>query len=348
MSQSVFSDVGRILAIGDLHGNYPGFKRILHEAGILDDHGHWRARDTHLVQLGDILGRGGEPGKIFKLLKRLEAEAPEFGSRVHVLLGNHEAMCMSGLILYNTMEEFQDLAGEEWLESADTPKSGRDGSAVVAIAAEAAGAEAAEREAAETETMAAAANVREQAGHGRGRLGAALDPKLGKRLDMLGCREFRAAMSPLGKVGSWLLGHDSAVSINKNLFVHGGLNRAHGCMPLQQLNERVRAELSDDGLPDAGEDVMLRRDGPQWNRDFTLRRNAAREAELGEVLDYHGCSRMVVGHTPTSCIDPSRAGRIVPLYGDRLYCIDTGIGKTYGSKLSALNVERGAASALYF
>ena len=27
------------------------------------------------MQLGDILGRGGEPGKIFKLLKRLETEA---------------------------------------------------------------------------------------------------------------------------------------------------------------------------------------------------------------------------------------------------------------------------------
>jgi calcineurin-like phosphoesterase family protein len=304
MTQSVFSDVVRILAIGDLHGNYPGFKRILRQAGILDAHGHWCARDTHLVQLGDILGRGGEPGKIFRLLKRLETEAPDFGSRVHVLLGNHEAMCMSGLILYNTMEEFQDLAGEDLLENGDKPDCGSDG--------------------------------------------PALDPKLGKRLDMLGCREFRAALSPTGKVGSWLLGHDSAVSINGNLFVHGGLNRAHGCMPLRQLNDRVRTELSDDGPPDAGEDVMLRRDGPQWNRDFTLRRNAAREAELAEVLDYHGCSRMVVGHTPTHCIDPSRAGRIVPLYGDRLYCIDTGIGKTYGANLSALNVERGTPSALYF
>ena len=338
MSQSVFSDVGRILAIGDLHGNYPGFKRILHEAGILDANGHWCARDTHLVQLGDILGRGGEPGKIFKLLKRLEAEAPEFGSRVHVLLGNHEAMCMSGLILYNTMEEFHDLAGEDLLEKADKSKPGSDGSAVETITA---GAMAAAADAAE-------AGSRETPGRGRGRLAAAPDPKLGKRLDMLGCREFRAALSPCGKVGSWLLGHDSAVSINGNLFVHGGLNRAHGCMPLQQLNDRVRAELSDDGAPNAGEDVMLRRDGPQWNRDFTLRRNAAHEAELGEVLEYHGCARMVVGHTPTYCIDPSRAGRIVPLYGDRLYCIDTGIGKTYGAKLSALNVERGAASALYF
>lgn len=338
MSKSVFSDVGRILAIGDLHGNYPGFKRILHEAGILDGHGHWCARNTHLVQLGDILGRGGEPGKIFGLLKRLEREAPEFGSRVHVLLGNHEAMCMSGLILYNTIEEFQDLAAEDLLEKGAKPESGPDWTAVEAIAEEALAA------AAEAE----AADGRGAKGRGRGSSGNAPDPKLGKRLDMLGCREFSAALSPKGKVGRWLLGHDSAVSINGNLFVHGGLNREHGCMPLQQLNDRVRAELSDDGPPDAGEDVMLRRDGPQWNRDFTLRRNAAREAELGEVLDYHGCSRMVVGHTPTTCIDPARAGRIVPLYGDRLYCIDTGIGKTYGAKLSALNVERGAASALYF
>ena len=38
---------------------------------------------------------------------------------------------------------------------------------------------------------------------------------------------------------------------------------------------------------------------------------------------------MVVGHTPTHCIDPTRAGRNVPLYGDPLNCIDTGIGKTY-------------------
>lgn len=343
MPQSVFSEVGRILAIGDLHGNYPGFMRILYGTGILDAHGHWCARNTHLVQLGDILGRGGEPGKIFKLLKRMEAEAPEFDSRVHVLLGNHEAMTMSGLLLYNTLEEFQDLADEELLESRGKPKTVSDWSAVEAIEAEAVAAASLAKA-----YGAADAEGRDAAGTGHKPLGSALDPKLGKRLDMLGCREFRAALSPSGKVGRWLVGHDSAVSINGNLFVHGGLNRAHGCMPLQQINDRVRTELTDDGLPDAGEDLMLRRDGPQWNRDYTLRRSAAREAELGEVLDYHGCARMVVGHTPTSCIDPARAGRIVPLYGDRLYCIDTGIGKTYGGKLSALNVERGAASALYF
>src|SRR3954452_16451359 len=119
MSQSVFSEVGRIIAVGDLHGNYAGFKRILHETGLVDKRGHWRAKDTHLVQLGDVLGRGGEPGKIFRLLKRLEQEAVEFESRVHLLLGNHEAMSMSGLLIYNTLEEFQDLADQNLLNPAD-------------------------------------------------------------------------------------------------------------------------------------------------------------------------------------------------------------------------------------
>lgn len=300
-SQSVYSGAGRVVAIGDLHGNYQGFRRILMETGLIDKRGHWRARDTHLVQLGDILGRGGEPGKIFRLLQRLEAEAPEMGSKVHVLLGNHEAMSMSGLILYNTLEEFQDFADEELLDDGAKRKPARP-----------------------------------------------LDPKLGKRLDMMGAREFRAALSPYGKVGSWLLGHDSAVSVNGDLFVHGGLNRAHGCMPLQALNERVRNELSDDGAPNAGKDVMLRRDGPQWNREYTLRPGPEREAELGEVLAFHGCGRMVVGHTPTSCIRPGEAGRIVPLYRDRLWCIDTGIGRTYGGHLSALSIERGSPKPLYF
>lgn len=308
MSQSVFPDVGRVVAIGDLHGNIAGFREILRRTGITDEHGDWTARDTHLVQLGDILGRGGEPGKIFRLLQRLEVQAPAFGSRVHVLLGNHEAMSMTGLLLYNTMEEFQDMAAEDWLGS-DTESGNRP----------------------EAEE---GVPTRES--------------KLGKRMEMMGCGGFRAALAPGGKAGAWLAGHDSAVSINGYLFVHGGLNREHGCMDLDVLNDRVRGALGAGLAPDAGKDIMLRRDGPQWNREFTLRPCAARKSELREVLDYHGCSNMVVGHTPTSCIDPAKKGRIVSMYGRRLYCIDTGIGKTYGGNLSALTLEKGEAAALHF
>ncbi|HLP40606.1 MAG TPA: metallophosphoesterase, partial [Fibrobacteria bacterium] len=120
---SVFSGAGRIVAVGDLHGNHDGLRRILQGAGLIDRRDRWCAWDTHLVQLGDVLGRGGEPGKIFRLLKRLEEEAPAFGSRVHLILGNHEAMTLSGMHLYNTEEELRDLAETNLLETAVAEKA---------------------------------------------------------------------------------------------------------------------------------------------------------------------------------------------------------------------------------
>ncbi len=321
LSQSSFSEIGRIVAVGDLHGNYGGFRKILLDTGLIDRRGHWKAKDTHLVQLGDILGRGGEPGKIFKLLRRLEVEAPGYNSRVHVLLGNHEAMSMSGLLIYNTLEEFQDLAEQEFTDPLETihgSSNGRD----------------------------AASPVRTQSIPSRD-WSPVPDAKTDKRMDMLGCREFRASLSPWGKVGKWLATHDSAVVLNGSLFVHGGLNQAHGCQPLDDLNRQVRLELNRFLPPDAGKDLTHMKDGPQWNREFTLRPNEKKGRELDQVLDYHHCQRMVVGHTPTSCIKPSQGGRIVPLYDEKLLCIDTGIGKSYGENLSALTIENGSVSPQY-
>ncbi len=315
MQKTVFSDIGRVVAIGDLHGNYPGFYKILTETGLIDQRGHWRARNTHLVQLGDILGRGGEPGKIFSLLRRLEEEAPRLESEVHVLLGNHEAMSMSGLLMYNTMEEFHDLAVENFLQPLEAIRGSDQDST--------------------------------QSGKPLPDWTPVVNEKFNRRLELLGCREFRASLSPWGKVGHWLMSHKSAVIVNGTLFVHGGLNREHGCQPLDQLNNKVRKALSNFAAPDANRDIMLMRHGPQWNRQFTLGQNPDRESELQEVLDYHQCHRMVVGHTPTSCIDPSQAGKIISLYNEKLLCIDTGIGKSYGGNLSALSLESGEASILY-
>jgi hypothetical protein len=317
LSQSSFSDIGRVVAIGDLHGNYVGFRKILLDMGLIDKRGHWKAQNTHLIQLGDILGRGGEPGKIFKLLRKLEEEAREFNSRVHVLLGNHEAMSMSGLLMYNTLAEFHDFAAEELVD-----------------------------------TLEVIGGFKENLGS-KSDSGSDVDwrpirdEKHEKRLDMLGCREFKASLSPWGKVGKWLATHDSAVSINGSLFVHGGLNRLHGCQPLDDLNHQVRTALGTYSHPDTNADIMLKRDGPLWNRHYTLNPNEQKGRELAEVLDYHSCQRMIVGHTPTSCIDPTKAGQIIPLYGEKLICIDTGIGKSYGENLSALNLQDGAVSAHY-
>lgn len=287
----------QIIAVGDLHGNYEGFRSILLRCGLIDTSDHWVARDTHLIQLGDILGRGGEPGKIFNLLKRLEQEAPFSGSRVHVLLGNHEILTMRGTLLYNTVEEFLDLsqgaALDAFLEESD---------------------------------------------------GEVADPKYRKRLEMLGCREFKESLSPRGRIGQWLLRHPSAVNIGGNLFVHGGLNRSHGMQELEILNARVRREVL---ASESGGEILLTRDGPQWNREFIFANSPGKGRELDEVLDYHGCRRMVVGHTPTCHIHKDFTGEIVTLYGGKLVCADTGIGKAYGSRLSALRLIGDEITAIY-
>ena len=340
MRNSSFKDVGRIVAIGDLHGNFGGLCKILLKTGLINRYGHWIAENTHLIQLGDILGRGGEPGKIFRLLRQLEIEAPQFHSQVHVLLGNHEAMSMSGLVMYNTMEEFQDLAEQDFIDPISNDKQG-DMDHIENISSSF-------NSSPDWKAVPSLENSVAQSGSGSSAIERKLGhAKLNRRMEMLGCLEFRKSLAPWGKVGKWLATHDSAVIINDTLFVHGGLNRAHGLQPLEILNDTVRRELKAHAVPDANKDVMLKRDGPQWNRDFTLKPNDKKGAELAEVLDYHGCLRMVVGHTPTSCIDKGQAGRILPLYDEKLLCIDTGIGKSYGENLSALSLEPSYASALY-
>ena len=51
--------VDRIVAIGDVHGDYDNYIAVLQLAGIVDGRGRWIAGDTHLVQTGDIADRGG-------------------------------------------------------------------------------------------------------------------------------------------------------------------------------------------------------------------------------------------------------------------------------------------------
>ena len=99
----------RIVAIGDIHGNYDGFVSILQRAGLVDDETRWIGGDTTFVQTGDIFDRGIEVFEVLDLLMRLQKEAEAAGGKVIVLLGNHEGMNLVGFFrdvnpdLYATM-----------------------------------------------------------------------------------------------------------------------------------------------------------------------------------------------------------------------------------------------------
>ncbi len=305
MRPCVYDNVERVVAVGDLHGNYSGFCAILRHCGLIDASDRWIARGTHLVQMGDVVGRGGQPRKILSLLRRLENEAREYGSEVHMLLGNHETMSLRGFHAYRTAEEIRDFS-------------------------EAAGEAVAERDNVDTT---------EKSRLERPTVPAALKGFVPESV--------RFDLSPQGRVGGWLAGLNSALKINGILFVHGGLTREFGFESLALLNERISREITSETEPFDPRAMHLGNKGPQWTRDYTLNPSESAREELEDVLRFHRCSTMVVGHTPTFHIDRNQAGRIIPLYDNRLYCTDTGIGKVYGEQLSALTLEQGRFRCAY-
>ena len=80
----------KLVAVGDVHGQFEGFVKILRHAGLIDAEHHWCGGHNRLVQIGDILDRGPFSLKVDALLERLQAEAAAAGGEVVRLVGNHE------------------------------------------------------------------------------------------------------------------------------------------------------------------------------------------------------------------------------------------------------------------
>lgn len=104
--QDVFTGVARVVAIGDLHGDYDKFVAALRLGKLVDGQGHWIGGKTFLVQTGDVLDRGPDSKKIMDLLMQLEREAKKAGGRVLALIGNHEFMNIMGDWRYVSDPEF--------------------------------------------------------------------------------------------------------------------------------------------------------------------------------------------------------------------------------------------------
>ena len=95
---------GRVVAIGDIHGEYEGLMKILREAALIDAENRWIGGDATLVQTGDVVDRGAHVKQVMDLLMSLQKQAPEQGGQVIVLMGNHESM--------NIIGDFSDASPE--------------------------------------------------------------------------------------------------------------------------------------------------------------------------------------------------------------------------------------------
>src|SRR6266850_1784110 len=96
----------RVVAIGDIHGDFDAFVGILQRAQLVDTSRKWSGRNTTLVQTGDLLDRGPKTRAVMDLLMSLQKDAARQGGRVIVLMGNHEAMNIFGDFRYVTNNDY--------------------------------------------------------------------------------------------------------------------------------------------------------------------------------------------------------------------------------------------------
>lgn len=97
---------GRVVAIGDVHGDLNALRGALRLAGAIDTDDRWIGKNLSVVQTGDQLDRGDQDREVLDVLEKLEVEAKPAGSALVVLNGNHELMNVAFDFRYVTPKSF--------------------------------------------------------------------------------------------------------------------------------------------------------------------------------------------------------------------------------------------------
>jgi hypothetical protein len=101
---------GRVVAVGDLHGDLAAARRAFRLASVVDESDRWIGGDSIVVQTGDILDRGDKERALVEWLDRLAEQAKAAGGALHRVQGNHEIMNVAGDLRYVTEAGFSAFA----------------------------------------------------------------------------------------------------------------------------------------------------------------------------------------------------------------------------------------------
>lgn len=194
--------VERIVALGDIHGDFDQFTRVLRDSGLINQRNQWIGGKTHFVQTGDVPDRGSETRKIMNLFMALERQAEEAGGMVHPLIGNHEAMNAGGDLRYVTKKEFNEFIDKKSKKSRNDYYS---------------------QYVQDIKDNTAQENWPE------------FDKKYKKKWEdefPIGWLEHRQNWSKAGLYGRWIASHNAVIIINDTIFMHGGISPKFATTPL--------------------------------------------------------------------------------------------------------------------
>jgi Calcineurin-like phosphoesterase/HipA-like kinase len=348
------STPARVVAFGDVHGAFTDWSSLLRELGVIDEQMNWSGGNTHLVSLGDLLDRGPDSRKVVELLMKLDQQAEQAGGAVHMVLGNHEVMVMTGDLRYVSPQEFAAFAGDE-------TQADRDALFAQYRSFNPEGDEAALRQTFDDQYPA-------------------------------GFVALRKAFSQEGALGSWLVQQPFVVKVNDKVYMHGGIAsvasedslatlngklqgelkafldsmdtlRAAGVMPwyvdyhdrLAFLNARAeefvaanpKAKTEPDWFPalkqvfEAQQAFVFSDDSPNWYRGTAMCHPYAESFNTERFLKQVGAKQLVMGHTPTS-------GDVHERMDGLAIRLDTGmLASVYKGRASAL-VSQGGKDYVHY
>jgi hypothetical protein len=319
--ECTWTGIEKIVAIGDLHGDYENFVTILKEVNLLDEELLWIGGSSHLVQTGDVLDRGPDARRIFDLIKRLEGEAEQAGGMVHMLIGNHEEMNITGIAIdqprYVTQEQFLSFLSDKYRKKVEK-------------------------------------KIQKEHEKSQGNTydpGITLDDAIKEhwanalRNDQRAKDEYTNNFNK--EYGKWIIEHNTVIKINDTVFVHGGLSEKFSQWKLKDINKMMQVELEEyrrairDKKPLTFKPkIVYKPDGPLWFRDLAGTNEGLSIAEVDQILNNLEAKQMVIAHTPRTGSRISLRDEMV-MYEGRIWVIDTGISKAYGGFLSALIIEDG-------
>ncbi|XP_058182615.1 shewanella-like protein phosphatase 2 [Rhododendron vialii] len=265
--QTTYPSPNRLVAIGDLHGDLHKSRQALTLAGLIDASGRWTGGAATLVQVGDVLDRGGEELKILYFLEKLRREAVKCGGRVVTMNGNHEIMNIDGDFRYVTqagLDEFKVWA--DWYCIGNSMKSLCNG-------------------------------LEKPKDPFRGL--PSVFPNVKSEITD-GIRARIAALRPEGPISSRFLANNLTVAVvGESVFVHGGLLPNHVTYGLDRINEEVRNWISGmkQGVVPSG--LIRGSNSVVWLRRFSneLAKNCDCSMLEHVLRTIPGAKRMIMGHT---------------------------------------------------
>ena len=254
-------DGRRLVAIGDVHGDFKQAMRALELSKCMDASGHWVGGTTVLVQVGDILDRGDNELAIMRKFRSLAKEAREAGGDVLVTHGNHEIMNVLGDFRYATKGAYGECA--RYAAKARAREIAKYGE----------------------ENVAPLPDIPD-----------GVNPET-----YMGVLARRQLFLPGGEMAVKMAVNPTVLQVGDTVFAHAGIDSSTVDYGFQRLNDEVAAWMvgktstpPKQVLEEKG--VVWTREYGGADAGVTAEATACRR--LGEALDATGAKRLIVGHTP--------------------------------------------------